>query len=65
MESELDIVFDVPPKISNPDIEQLLRIKVFDSRAEGFKATLIMLDSVLTEDHLMLKREFDDVCARP
>lgn len=65
MESELDIVFDVPHKISNPDIEQLLRINVFDSRAEGFKATLIMLDSVLTEDHLMLKREFDDVCARP
>jgi hypothetical protein len=65
MESELEIVFDVPPQISNPDIEHLVRVNVFDSQAEGFKATLIMLDSVLTEDHLMLKREFDDVCARP
>ncbi len=32
MESELEIVFDVPPLILNPDIEHLIRANVFDNR---------------------------------
>jgi hypothetical protein len=54
IEDELEIVFDITPQITTSDIRHLLKLDIFGTLIEGYGATLVFLDSVLTENQVLL-----------